>query len=199
MYYIYHIKGIKIGCTNNIQRRMKQQGFVEYEILEEHEDMETASKREKELQKQYGYRIDSGYALINKFDRSAGGKSSATKQWSENRKELIERSKKGGEKCKEEQKGIFTITKENLSKQGKKGYSSGLGKLSKKELSNIGKIAGTASRDKNSKLKPDDVKYIRQIFIPYHSEFGVVPLSKKYNVTENTIRSAIKGRSFKDI
>ncbi len=93
MYYIYHIKGIKIGCTNNIQRRMKQQGFVEYEILEEHEDMETASKREKELQKQYGYRIDSGYALINKLDRIAGGKASATKQWLENREELIKRSK----------------------------------------------------------------------------------------------------------
>jgi len=74
---------------------MKQQGFVEYEILEEHEDMETASKREKELQKQYGYRIDSGYALINKLDRIAGGKASATKQWLENRERELEKGIKG--------------------------------------------------------------------------------------------------------
>jgi hypothetical protein len=54
-YYIYHIPGVKIGCTNNIERRVvKQQGFTEYEILEIHTDDKIASIREKELQKQYG-------------------------------------------------------------------------------------------------------------------------------------------------
>jgi hypothetical protein len=96
MYYIYHIVGTKIGCTNNIERRMKQQGFTEYEILEKYEDIDMASKRERELQKQYGYRIDGGYNLVINLDRSKGGRASATKQWSENRNELIER----GKKCK---------------------------------------------------------------------------------------------------
>ncbi len=57
-YTIYHIPGIKIGCTNNIKRRIKEQGYNEYTILEEHTDIETANKREKELQKEYGYKVE---------------------------------------------------------------------------------------------------------------------------------------------
>lgn len=91
MYYIYHIKGIKIGCTNNINRRMKQQGYTEFEILETHTDINIASERERYLQKEYGYKIDSGYILINKLDKKAGGKSSATKQWLENREKQLEK------------------------------------------------------------------------------------------------------------
>ena len=55
MYYIYHIPGIKIGCTKHIEKRIKQQGFTEFEILETHTDIDIASDREIELQKQYGY------------------------------------------------------------------------------------------------------------------------------------------------
>jgi hypothetical protein len=59
MYYIYHIKGVKIGCTTNQKKRIiKRQGFTEYEILETHTDIYIASKREIELQKQYGYSVD---------------------------------------------------------------------------------------------------------------------------------------------
>lgn len=58
MYYIYHIPGVKIGCTNNLERRIREQGFSDYELLEQHSDKFTSSNREKELQKQYGYRLD---------------------------------------------------------------------------------------------------------------------------------------------
>jgi hypothetical protein len=58
MYYIYHIEGVKIGCTTNPKGRTKKQGFTEYEILETHTDIKIASERERELQKQYGYRVD---------------------------------------------------------------------------------------------------------------------------------------------
>jgi hypothetical protein len=58
MYYIYHIPGVKIGCTNNLQRRIREQGFSNYELLEQYSDKFTASNREKELQKKYGYRLD---------------------------------------------------------------------------------------------------------------------------------------------
>lgn len=57
-YTIYHIKGVKIGCTNNINRRIREQGFTDYEILEIHTSKDIASKREFELQKQYGYKTD---------------------------------------------------------------------------------------------------------------------------------------------
>ena len=55
IYHIYHIPGVKIGCSLNPKRRVKQQGYSEYEILETHTDIYVASKREKELQNQYQY------------------------------------------------------------------------------------------------------------------------------------------------
>ena len=57
-YYIYHIPGIKIGCTSDLEKRMSDQGFTEWEILEEHTDIYEASDREIQLQKDYGYRVD---------------------------------------------------------------------------------------------------------------------------------------------
>ena len=96
MYYIYHIPGVKIGCTNNIERRMKEQGFKEYQILEQHKDVDIASQREKILQKEYGYKIDSGYSLIIKLDKTSGGRVSAKKQWKEKRELELLKSSKGG-------------------------------------------------------------------------------------------------------
>ena len=59
MYYIYHIPGIKIGCTYRMPARIYEQGYTEWEILEEHEDIYVASDRETELQIQYDYSVDS--------------------------------------------------------------------------------------------------------------------------------------------
>ena len=58
-YIIYHIPGVKIGCTSELKTRLRNQKFTKYEILERHSDIYIASDREIELQKQYGYRIDS--------------------------------------------------------------------------------------------------------------------------------------------
>lgn len=61
VYCIYHIPGKKIGVTNNLEDRVtRQQGYDidEYEVLEMSEDIDYISKREIELQKQYGYKVD---------------------------------------------------------------------------------------------------------------------------------------------
>ena len=58
IYYIYHIEGVKIGCTIEPKERVRVQGYNVYTILEEHNDIYIASDREIELQKQYGYPID---------------------------------------------------------------------------------------------------------------------------------------------
>ena len=58
MHKIYHIPGIKIGCSTEPTKRVKVQGFSNYEIIEEHDDIYIASDREQELQKQYGYKVD---------------------------------------------------------------------------------------------------------------------------------------------
>tara|TARA_R110000772_G_C12988504_1_gene406721 strand:+ start:58 stop:489 length:432 start_codon:yes stop_codon:yes gene_type:complete len=57
-YYIYHIIGVKIGCSYQPKYRVNRQGYSEYEILEEHTDIYEASRREKILQAEYGYEVD---------------------------------------------------------------------------------------------------------------------------------------------
>ena len=60
-YCIYHIPGVKIGVTNNVKYRVEQQqGYYEdeYEIIEMSEDINYISKKELELQRQYGYNVD---------------------------------------------------------------------------------------------------------------------------------------------
>ena len=61
MYYIYHIFDKKIGVARNLYKRVTlAQGYKpnEYEVLEYSEDIEYISKREIELQKFYGYKVD---------------------------------------------------------------------------------------------------------------------------------------------
>jgi hypothetical protein len=58
MYTIYHIQGIKIGCATQPKKRVQEQGYKEFNILEQHNDIYVASDREQELQKQYGYEVD---------------------------------------------------------------------------------------------------------------------------------------------
>ena len=54
IYSIYHIPGIKIGCSYRVADRVKEQGYTEYDVLETHTDIDIASIREKVLQKEYG-------------------------------------------------------------------------------------------------------------------------------------------------
>ena len=59
-HYIYEIFGRKIGATNDVERRMKEQKTKEgeYRIIEEHTNAKTCSIREIELQKEYNYPVD---------------------------------------------------------------------------------------------------------------------------------------------
>jgi NTP pyrophosphatase (non-canonical NTP hydrolase) len=69
MFYIYHIKNSKIGCTKNvINRIIKQQGELNFSILYSTDNIKIASEKEKQLQKLYGYKIDKEdyITLINK-------------------------------------------------------------------------------------------------------------------------------------
>ena len=72
MYYIYHIPKKKIGVTSNPKIRVEKiQGYKprEYEILLETEDIDEVSKKEIELQKQYGYKIDTRLYKNLKFNK----------------------------------------------------------------------------------------------------------------------------------
>jgi len=60
-YYLYHIPGKKIGVTTDLYERVEcQQGYgpEEYTVIMTTEDIELVSKKERELQKALGYRVD---------------------------------------------------------------------------------------------------------------------------------------------
>ena len=60
-YKVYHIPGIKVGCTTDIQKRVVEtQGYKEgeYEILFQSNDIVEASNAERVLQKDLGYKVD---------------------------------------------------------------------------------------------------------------------------------------------
>jgi len=67
-YYIYHIPGVKIGCTDRLEDRLDEQGYSisDCEILETHTDIYVVSDRELELQKEYGYSVDATPYYVSK-------------------------------------------------------------------------------------------------------------------------------------
>jgi NTP pyrophosphatase (non-canonical NTP hydrolase) len=85
MYFIYHIPTKKIGVTRNLNKRVTiAQGYKigEYEVLEASEDIDYISKRESELQRLYGYKVDrdSYKKVINKPKKSNKMKLNVTDQ-----------------------------------------------------------------------------------------------------------------------
>ena len=63
MYYIYHIPGVKVGCTKNYPERPKSQSNI-YELLETHTNINIANKREMELSIEYGYGWNPSHSYI---------------------------------------------------------------------------------------------------------------------------------------
>jgi len=84
-YYLYHVKGLKIGVTNNVKRRVEEeQGFRpdEYEILASSADKEIISKMEFDQQRKFGYSTDrESYAQATRPKQPyAGDKPNVTDQ-----------------------------------------------------------------------------------------------------------------------
>lgn len=83
-YYIYHIPGVKIGCTVNPEHRINQeQGYPDYEILETYEDPQIAGDRELELQAEYGYRVDTQHYVQSTANRHKWGNPEDQKKFSD--------------------------------------------------------------------------------------------------------------------
>ena len=59
MYYVYYIKGIKVGCTKDLKKRVEEeQGHKNYKILFESTDIKKASNAERYWQEKLGYPKD---------------------------------------------------------------------------------------------------------------------------------------------
>jgi len=78
-YYIYHIVGVKIGLTTNIEHRMTEQGFIEYDILltgdGDYEHGWYMGDLEIKLQKEYGYKVDTSHYMVSRNNRPKWGDS----------------------------------------------------------------------------------------------------------------------------
>jgi|GWRWMinimDraft_12_1066020.scaffolds.fasta_scaffold16866_3 NTP pyrophosphatase (non-canonical NTP hydrolase) len=58
-YYIYHIKGVKVGCTTDLKKRVELvQGFKDYEVLYKTRDILNASIAELYYQNIFKYKLD---------------------------------------------------------------------------------------------------------------------------------------------
>lgn len=173
MYTIYHIPAkSKIGCTEQEPEiRVKAQGFTDFEILEIHEDIYIASNREIELQKQYGYKVDTipywkAIQAPTFESRSRGGKTSG--------------------KIAVESGQLASIA----SLAGKIG-----GKINGKKHVESGHWAsirhlGAKAR---AKITKEQVEQIKKEFIKGSKEYGIRGLAKKYGVSPAPISSIIKG------
>tara|TARA_R110002153_G_scaffold158108_4_gene310166 strand:+ start:3969 stop:4751 length:783 start_codon:yes stop_codon:yes gene_type:complete len=94
-YKVYHIPGVKVGCTSNIQKRVVEtQGYKagEYEILFESDDIAAASEAERLLQNDLGYKVDRNpYKDLFKKTESKHSSSNATTTFKISSKELSSR------------------------------------------------------------------------------------------------------------
>ena len=84
MFYIYHINNVKIGCTNNLKKRVeKVQGYKDYKVLAVTDNLNKASQLEIYYQKLFGYKQDINSYLqlmINKNKKSMDKKIHVTKR-----------------------------------------------------------------------------------------------------------------------
>jgi hypothetical protein len=59
MYTIYHIPGVKVGCTGrDPQNRVNEQGHTSFKVLDVLDSLELASERELYWQEKLGYNKD---------------------------------------------------------------------------------------------------------------------------------------------
>jgi hypothetical protein len=188
-YYIYEIPGVKIGCAWNVKRRVKGQGYTNYKILEHHNDIMEASKREIELQRKYGYKVDKipYYKSVSNFTTEGCRKA----------------GKISGKK-NVESGHIASLGKKYGKINGKKAAESGQlasiaslgGKIGGKKNKESGQIAALGKA--NKKLTFEQAQEIREKF---HKMDGgkyvrYNALAAHYNVSNTAIQNIIKNKTY---
>lgn len=126
-YYIYHIPGVKIGCSKNPKLRVKRQGYNDYKILEIHTCVDMVTQREKELQEKYGYAVDrADYKQTLEFGKKGQSKGGAAGSKSQIKNKI----------------GMYGYSKEERYKINLKGASIGGAKQSQviRECPHCGKV-----------------------------------------------------------
>ena len=91
MYTIYHVPGIKVGCTSRSPEvRVREQGFIYYEILEKVETLALASQRERYWQEELNYKVDRSTYINSLANQVVATKAAQTKEIKEKRKATMQ-------------------------------------------------------------------------------------------------------------
>jgi hypothetical protein len=146
MYYIYHVPGVKVGCTKQPSKRLAGQGYSDYQLLEAYEDIYEASDREIYLQKIMGYPVDTIPYWKSVESLKGGGQRHVESGHIQALGKIM------GKKCVENKIGMFGMSKEakseSSSKAGKiggkrnveSGHIQALGKTGVGGKTNKGKV-----------------------------------------------------------
>jgi hypothetical protein len=199
-YYIYHIKGVKIGCTKRLQQRMREQKFNEWEVLEIHTDKETAGIRERELQIQYGYGKDNN-VLYHQIDLVSNGKK-VGKVWGKINGEqnvlnghldkirTFESCQKGG--LKHVESGHIQKIQKIGGKIGNNKENRLKASISlKKTIEEKG--LNKAEKNPNAKLDWDKVNEIRELWNS-PVKYSKAKLSRMFGISESMIRYIVTNK-----
>ena len=184
IYTIYHIPEFvysdgsigKIGVSYKLNRRIKAnlkkslEGFTNWEVLEEHTDIYKVSDREIELQREYGYKVDTilyWKMLLNvtKEGCSKGGKAAGkialeSGRWAEMAR--IGNSKENREKA------AISIKKTIKEKGLHKGEKNGRAKLTEanvveiRKLYESGKVTNKAELGRMFNVSDSMIRYVVQ-------------------------------------
>lgn len=188
MYYIYHIPNVKIGVSKNPKRRVREQGYSDYEILEQHDCIDVVSKRENELQKEYNLeekfvKVDYKHIIQNYQSKSPLSKKGRI--WKDEWKKKLSDSHKGKKLSKEHKEKLRNW------QLGKK----------RPECSNPGEL------NPNAKLTNEQVKYIRKVYWSSKNNYIKAPkgmyraneLAKMFNVKPYLIRRVALNKTYTSV
>ena len=191
-YTLYHIKGVKWGCTQQpIKTRLKQQGYTLDDLYEKilEDDVDNASELEKELNIRDGYPWNNSqdYRVIAKARKHFTAYSAEKIS-----KKLKEHYKNGRIK---QDKSIFK-TKEYREKQSKN---------MKQVLSDI-EIRKKISQNGRRKYTDKQIQFMRNSWAPTNCKTDVLNLSngkystgqlaKMFNTCRRTISRIIKYEAY---
>jgi len=176
---IYHIPNVKIGCSDDVERRVSAQGYSDYEILESHSCIFTASDREKELQQEYGYSVDKilywqSFKRLGSVPGKLGGRNAQ-------------------KTLRKEKKGFYTDDIEKIKSWGKLGGNTILEKYGKDHYRQMRANSNCVEKSKEVCNKSISQYTLDNVFVKKF--ISISEAANYYNVSHAAISNCLRGKT----
>ena len=225
-FYLYHIKGKKWGCSMDVERRLKEQGFSkdDTEEIKEVIGIEVADKLEKELNLSHGYPFNHTQSYLRVIYRNLN-KDKSVFQTQEFKQKISDSAKKMWESDEFRKKHSESLNKvmqtseykEKISNASKKKWESD--EYRKKWRKSMRKAMQTPEykikraelscgcNNPMSSLKEDDVLFIRKHYFKMNHRATKIPkgmystlqLAQMFNCSKVAISNIVNGKSYKNV